>query len=57
MKILTADDVAIDSLLEKLSGMAELFGTDNAGDYGLPIDHAAGKEVMRMIVLSWFIKL
>lgn len=57
LKILSVDDAAIDGLLEKLSVMAELFSTENTGDYGLPIDNAAGKEVMRMIVLSWFTKL
>ena len=57
LKNMVSDPGLVDSLLEQLSSYAGILESEGTGDYGLPLDTAAGRDLMRMVVLSWFAKL
>ena len=56
IKKLAADDIAIDNLLATLNAFAGMFNSEHA-EYGLPMDDDNGRDMMRMVVLSWLVKL
>lgn len=56
IKKLAADDMPIDNLLDNLSVFAGMFSSEQA-EYGLPTDDDNGRDMMRMVVLSWLAKL